>query len=182
MPATITGQSATTATSLNSLSNAIIDVVAAPAVIVADMDQPTGLSKSSTAAKPIDTANYHLPPQSPLYSWLDLTALNKVIVSGQEQSLSTSNGNITSSLIPGSLRDELPSRVSKFAKHPTSPAINSRQAHIAASQTDYLWVYLDAEVDIDVAQHVHAGKHSKQLLEQALDEVWAEEDPILVEP
>ena len=184
MPATTTGQSSTTATSLNSLSNAIINAVAAPALIVADMDQPTGLSQSSTATKPIDTANYHLLPQSPLYSWLDLTAFGKVIESGQEQSLSTSIGNTAGSPILGSLRDELPSRASKFAEHPTSPATNSRQAQFATLQTvlqNSRSTDTAAEVDFDIAQHVPAGKHSKQLSEQAIDEVWAEEEDLLVE-
>ena len=184
MPATITGQSATTATSLNSLSNAIINTVAAPAVIVADMDQPTGLSESSTAARPIGTANYHLLPQSPLYSWLDLMALNKVIVSGQGQSLSASNGNITGSLIPGSLRDELPSRMAKIDNHRTIPAINGRQAQFATMQTvmqNSRWTDTDAEADFDVAQYIRAGKKHVKPLEQAIDTVLAEEDDILVE-
>ena len=81
MPAATSGQSATTAASLNNLSNAIIDVVAAPAVIVPDTDQPAGISESSTPARPIGTANYRLPPQSPLYSQLNSTALYGIVES-----------------------------------------------------------------------------------------------------
>ena len=169
---------------MNNLANAIIDVVAAPAVIVADMNQPAGILESSTPARPIGTANYRLPPQSPLNSWLDLTALNKVIVGGQEQSLSASNGNTAGSLIPGSLRDELPSRTGKIDNHRAISAINGRQAQFAALQTvvqNSRWTDADAEANFDIAQYIRTGKKHIKQLEQAIDEVWAEEDDIPVE-
>lgn len=97
------------------------------------------------------------------------------VESGQEQSLSTRNGNFTSTPLLGPLRDELPSRASKFSKHATIPAINSRQALFAALQSNSRWSYLDTGADFDIAQHARAGKHSKQL-EKAIDEILAEDE------
>ena len=168
--------------SSNSLSNTILDTVAVPTAIVADIALPVGLVES-TPARLIDTAINRLPSQSPIYSWIDPTALPKIIVGGLEQSITTRNGNITSTPILASLRDELPSHVEKSDKHLTTPAISSRQAHIAALQTvvqNSRWTDTDAEVDFDMAQHIRAVKHSKQL-EKAVDDVLAEEDAVLVE-
>jgi hypothetical protein len=108
--------------------------------------------------------------------------LHRIIESGLEQSLAARNGNITSTPILGSPRNELSSRVSKIEKYLTTPVINSRQAHLAALQTvlpNSHWTYTGAKVDFDIAQHIRAGKHSKQL-ENAIDEVMAEEDAIPV--
>ena len=80
----------------------------------------------------------------------------------------------------GSLRGELPSSAGKIEKHRTTPAINTQQAQFAALQTvvqNSRWINTDAEADLDIARHVRAGKHSKQL-EKAIDEVLAEEDAI----
>lgn len=94
-----------------------------------------------------------------------------------QQYLITRNGNTTSSSIRDSLCDELPSLVEKIEKHRNTPAINARQAHIAALQTNSSWSYFDAEADFDIAHHLRAGKHTKQL-EKAVDTVLAEEDAI----
>ena len=134
MPAPASSEVASALASSGSLSNTVLDAVAIPTAIVADIALPVRLVES-TPARLIDTAINRLLPQSPIYSRLDSTALHRIIESGLEQSLTTRNGNITSTPILGSLRDELPSRVGKIEKHPTIPAINSRQAHFAALQT-----------------------------------------------
>jgi hypothetical protein len=183
-PAPASSEVASALTSSDSLSNTVLNAVAisTPISIVADSALPVRLVES-TPVKIVDTAINRLLPQSPIYFRLDSTALHKIIESGLEQSLTTRNGNITSTPILNSLRDELPLSVSKFEKHPTTSAINSRQALFAALQTvvrNSRWTDLDAEADFDIAQHVRAGKHTKQL-EKAVDTVLAEEDAIFVE-
>jgi hypothetical protein len=133
---------------------------------------------ASTPAKIIDTDTKHLPPQFPIYYRLDARALHQIFESRLEKSVATSIANDKITSILSSLRDELPSRVSQFAKFPAIPAINIRQAHFAALQTviqNARWTDTDAEADFDIAQHVRAGKHSKQL-ENAVDEVLGEEE------
>ncbi len=164
--------------SSDSVSNPVLNIVAVLTAIVADIALPVRLVES-TPARRIDTAINRLLPQSPIYFRLDSTALPKIIESGLEQPLTTGNGNITSTPILGSLRDELPSRVEKIEMHRTTPVISSRQAHIEALQTNSRWSYLDAEADSDIAQHVRAGKHSKQF-EKAIDEVLAEEEDAIL--
>jgi autotransporter-associated beta strand protein len=164
----------------DSLSNTVFDAVAAPAEIIADTALPVGLVES-TPVKLIDTAINRLPSQSPIYSRLDSTALNKVIEGGQEQYLATRNGNIASKSILDSLSDELPSNMSKYAKHSGTPALNSRQAHIAALQTvvqNSPWNDAYAEVDFDIAQQVRAGKKHAKQIEKAVDAIVAEEDAV----
>ena len=168
--------------SSGSLSNTILDAVAVPTPIVADITLPVHLVES-TPARLIDTAINRLPSQSPIYSWPDSTALPKIIENRLENSLAgkqTSNANTT---VFASLHDELPSRVSKFAKHPITLAINSRLAHLATLRTIVQNPHFsdaEAKVDLYLTRHSRAGKHSKQL-EKAIDEVLAEEDAILVE-
>jgi hypothetical protein len=174
-PVPVSSEVATAPASSDSLSNTVLDTIAMPTGIITDIALPVRLVES-TQARLIDTAINRLPSQSPIYSWLDSTALNKIIEGGLQQSLTTRNGNITSKSILDSLSDELPSHVSKFTKHLTTPVINSRQAHIAALQTNSRWSYLDAETDFDIAQHVRAGKKHANQLEKAVDTVLAEED------
>jgi hypothetical protein len=178
-PAPASSEVASALASSGSLSNTVLDAIAMPTAIVADIALPVRLVESSPVGL-IDTPINRLPIQSPIYSRLDSTALHKIIESGLEQSLTTRNGNITSTPILGSLRDELPSHLGKIEKHHTTLAINSRQALLAALQTSSRWLYLDAEADLDIAQHVRAGKHFKQF-EKAIDKVLAEEDAIFVE-
>ena len=152
-------------------------MVEKPITIVADTALPLRLVES-TEQRLIDTATIQVLPKEVIYSRIDSSALHRIIDSGLEQSLAIINRNITSTPIRGSLRDELPSRVEKIDRHRTIPAINSRQAHLAALQTvvQYSpWIDADAEADFDIARHVRAGKHSKQL-EKAVDEVLAEEE------
>jgi hypothetical protein len=134
----------------------------------------------STEESRIDTDIKQVTPQAPIYSRIDSNVLHWSIERGLEQSLTTRNGNITSTPILGSLHDELPSHVGKIAKHPRIPAVNSRQAHFTALQAvvqNFRRTDTDAEEDFDIARHVRAGKHSKQF-EKAIDEVLAEEDAI----
>ena len=173
-PVLAPSEAATMAASSDSLSNTVLDAITVPTLIVTDTALPVRLVES-TPARRIDTAINRLSSQSPIYSWLDSTALNKIIEGAMQQSLTTRNGNITSKSIHDSFSDELSLRVGQIAKHPTSPAINSRQAHIAALQTSFRRSYLDNEADFDIAQHARAGKHAGQL-EKAIDEVLAEED------
>ena len=162
--------------SSGSLSNTVLDAVPVPTPIVANIALPVCLVESTEETR-IDTTTKHVPPQTLIYSKIDSTALHKIIDSWLEQSLTTRNGNVTSTPILGSLRDELPSRVEKIEKHRTTPAINSRQAQFAALHINFQWTVADSEADIDIAQHVRAEKHSKQL-EKAIDEVLAVEDAI----
>jgi hypothetical protein len=177
-PAPAYSEAASTPASPDSLSNTVLDAVAAPAGIIADTALPVALVES-TPARITDMDFNRLPPQSPLYLRPDSTALHKIIESGLEQPLTTRYENITSAPIFGSLRDELPSRAEKIDKHPITPAINSRQAHIAALQTivkNSLPTDAGAELDFDVVQHVRAGKKHVKQLEKAVDTVLAEED------
>jgi len=175
VPASI--EAASAFASSDSSSNTVLDVVTQPTAIIADIALPVGLVES-TSARLIDTAINRLPSQSPIYSWLDSTALNKIIEGDLQQSLTTRIGNTTSTAITDSLSDELPSHVSKFTRHSTTPAINIRQAHIAALETivqNSRWSYLDTEADFDIGRHIRAGKHSNQF-EKAIDKVLAEEE------
>jgi hypothetical protein len=178
-PAPVSSETESAMVSSDSLSDTVLDAVAVPTPIVADIVLPVRLVDSSPL-RMIDTAINRLLPQSPIYSWIDSTALHKIIEGELQQSLTTRNGNITSTPILDSLSDELPSHVSKFAKHPGTPYINIRQAHIAALQINSHWTDTEAEADLNIARHVRAGKHSKQF-EKALDEVFAEEDVISIE-
>jgi hypothetical protein len=163
--------------------NTVLDVAVTPTAIVANTALPVRLVESASVRQ-IDTAINRLPSQSPIYSRLDPIVWHKIIEDELEQSLTTNNRNVTSNSILDSLGDELPSHVSKFAKHPGTTSINSRQAHIVALQTVVQkshWTDTEAEADFDIAQQVHTRKHSKQL-ENAIDEVLAEEeDAFLVE-
>ncbi len=161
LAATTTASSEVTSSlaSSDSLSNTVLDAVATPTAIIADTALPVRLVES-TPARRIDTAINPVINQLSIYSRLDSTALHRIIESRLENSLTTRNENITSTPIFGSLRDELPSRVEKIDKHRPTPAINSRQAHFAALQTNSRWSYLDAEVDFDIAQHVRAKKNT----------------------
>ena len=176
-PVPATSEVASALASSDSLSNTVLDKDAAPTEIIAEIAIPVRLMES-TPARPIDTAINRHTLQSPLFSWLDLTALPKIIESGPEQSLITKNENITSKSILGSLSDVLPSHVSDLAKHRTTPAINSQQAQITALETivqNSRWSYLDADAALDIGRHIRAGKHSNQF-EKAIDEVLAEEE------
>jgi hypothetical protein len=177
-PAPVSSEAASALASSDSLSKTVLDAVAISTPIVADIALPVRLADSSPV-RLIDTPINRLPLQSPIYSRFDLTALDKIVESGLEQSITTRNGNITSPPLLGSSRDELPSRVSKFAKHPTTPIIKSRQALFAALQTveqNSRWTDTDAEVDFDIAQHIRAGKKHAKQLEKAADAVLAEEE------
>ena len=134
----------------------------------------------STPARLIDTAINRLPSQSPIYAWINSTALPKIGENWLENPLAGKGTSNANTAVFTSLHDELPSRVSKLAKHPIIPAINSRKAHLAVLQKNPRWTATDSEADFDMAQHVRSGKHTKQL-EKAVDEVLAEEDAILVE-
>ncbi len=173
-PLPVSSEAATAQALSDSLSNTVLDTVTEPTGIIADTALPVCLVES-TEERRIDTDFNRLLPQSPIYLRIDSTALHKLIDSGLEQSLTTRNENITSAPIFGSLRNELPSAVGKIDKHFTIPVINSRHAHIAVLQSNSRWAYLDSVADIDIAQHVGAGKHSKQF-EKAIDEVLAEEE------
>jgi hypothetical protein len=163
--------------SSGSLSNTVLDAVAMPNAIIAETVLPVRLVGSAEERR-IDTAFNRPMPQSPMYFRLDSTVLHKDIESGLEQSLAASNENIASAPLLGSLRYELPSSAETIGKHSTTQAINSRQAHIAALQTNSRWSNLDAETDFDIAQHVRAGKKRDKQLDKVVDEVLAEEDAI----
>jgi autotransporter-associated beta strand protein len=173
-PVPVSIEVASVLASSNSSSKTVLDVAAAPTAIVADIATQVSLT-DSTSTILIGTAINRHRLQSPVYSWIDSTALNKIIEGGLQQSLTTSDGNITSKSILDSLSDELLSHVSKFAKHSTIPTINIRSAHLAALQTYSRWSYLDTEADFDIGRHVRAGKHSNQF-EKAIDKVLAEEE------
>jgi hypothetical protein len=77
------------------------------------------------------------------------------------------------------LSEELPSYVKKLEKRLSTPAIDTRQAHLIAIQSSYRWTDTNAEADSDIAQHTRAEKHTKQL-EKAIDTVLAEEEEALL--
>ena len=174
MPATTTGQSATTATSLNSLSNAIIDVVAAPAVIVADMDQPAFSLESSTPARPIGTANYRLPPQTPLYSQLNSTAFYGIVESRLQNPLVANPITEARTTVFSASHDDTPLPAA-LNKRRYAPAAMARLAHFAAFQA--IVENADADVDIDVTPHAPGGKHPGQL-EKAVEAALAEDEDV----
>ncbi len=161
----------------DSLSNTVFDAVATPAKIIPDTALPACLVECAPA-RLIDTAINRLPSQSPIYAWIGLTALPKIGENWLENPLAgkqTSSANIA---VFASLHDEslLPAGI--IEKRAYAPATNGWQVDFAAWQT--IGETTGDEADFDITRHARAGKHSKQF-ENAIDEVLAEEDAILVE-
>jgi hypothetical protein len=166
--------------SADSISYAIAETIAMPE-INADKALLEQVISDSSTLRQNDSAIKYTPQKEPIYSRHDFTLPQQIIESRLENSLSTGFGNTTGTPILESLGDKLPSRVNKIEKHVTTSAISSRQAHLAVLQTNIhnsRWVDTDAEADFDIAQHVRAGKHAKQL-EKAVDEVFAEEEDVI---
>ena len=162
-----------------SLSNTVLETVATPKPIVADIALPVRLPEH-TQTSLIDTTINRLLPQSPISSRIDLTALPWIIENWLKNPLAEKQINNSKTLMLTSLQEESLSHSGIIEKRVYTQAIYGRQAHFAALQTNSRWSYFDTEEDFDIAQHFHAGKHSKQF-EKAIDEVLAEEEDIMVE-
>ncbi len=177
--ASVSSEAALAPASPDSLSNTVVlNAIATPAPIVADMALP-GRLVQSTPTKIADTTINRTLLQSPIYSRLDAAALHGIIEIRLESTPAEKVINSGKTPIFAALPEALPSRTGVVEKRAYTPAINGRQAPLAALQTNSRWADSDAGVDFDIAQHVRAGKHSKQL-EKAVDEVLAEEDAIPV--
>ena len=176
LPVIASSEAATTATSSGSLSNTVLDAVATPTANVAEIALPVRLTEP-TQARLIDTAFNRLPPQSTISSRIDLTVLPWIIENWLENPLAekqiiNSKTSMLTSMQNVSLSDSV-----IIEKRVYTQAIYGRQAHIAALEANTRWSYLDAGADFDIAQHIRAGIHSKQL-EKAVDKVLAEEEAI----
>ena len=170
------------ATSSGSILNTVIDVVAAPKDIIADIALPVRLVES-TPAKLIDTAINRLLPQSPISSRIDLTALPRIFENWMENPLAEKQINNSKTSILTSLHEELPSHSGIIDKRVHTQAIFERQAHFAASKTivrNLHWSETDAEADIDIIRHARAGKHARQF-EKMIDTVLAEDEDAILE-
>jgi hypothetical protein len=162
-----------------SLSKTILDAVATPTAIVADLALPVRLADSSPVGL-IDTPVNRLPLQSPIYSWLDSTALQRTIYATLESvAVNKQTDNIKTSLFAAS-HEEFPSRTDIIEKRAYTPALNNHQAHLAALESieqNPHWYDIEAEADFDISRHARAGKHASQL-EKMIDTVLAEEEDI----
>ena len=141
---------------------------------------PVQLVKS-TGAKLIGASRKQIISRSLHYQDIDIRALQLIIESRLDRSLAVKSLNDANIPAVGSSHGELSSHVKKIEKQPIISAIKNRQEHLAALQTySRRFNANNAVVELDIAQHVRAGKHSKPL-EKAVDKILAEEDPILVE-
>ena len=159
------------------MSNTVLDAVAVPTPIVADIALPVDLVESAPA-RLIDTVINRPLPQSPIYSWIGSTALPKVIESGLENPLAGKQTISANTAVFASLHDELLLPAGMIKKRGYTPATKGGQVDFTAWQT--IGETTGDEVDFDITRHARAGRHFKQL-EKAIDEVLAEEDAILVE-
>jgi hypothetical protein len=131
----------------------------------------------STPARLIDTAINRLPAQSPIYSWIDSTALPKGIDNWFENPLAGKQTSNAKATVFASLHDELPLRAGIIEKRAYAPATNGRRVDLAALQT--IGETTGAEADFDIARHARAGKHAGQL-EKAVDSVIAEDEDLFL--
>ncbi len=179
-PAAVSSQAAPAPASPDDLSNSALAAVATPLEITADAASPLILAKSTPAIR-IDADSHRPLPQSPIYLPPDSKLSHNFFQSGLEQSLAPGTGNLAGTMLPDSSPAALPLPASKSQKHSAISDLNSRQALLAALQTvtqNSPWTSAGPEKDLDIAEYLHAGKHSKQS-EKAVDEVLAEVDAIL---
>ncbi len=179
-PDSTSGEAATTAAPVRSVSDAFIDAVAAPAVIVTNIGRPARLSESSAQARSINPAiNNRLPLPAPIYSQIGSTstALYSIIENRLQSPLAENPVTEARTMVFTSLHDESSLPAALIEKRAYAPVTNSRQVYRAALQT--IAGKTGDEADFDITPHVHATKHFKQF-EKAVDTVLAEEDKNLL--
>jgi hypothetical protein len=177
--APVSSEVASALASSDSLSKTAFDAIATPTSFVADIILPVRLADSSPVGL-IDTPINRLPLQSPIYSWLDSTALQRTIYATLESvAVNKQTDNIKTSLFAAS-HEEFPSRAGIIEKHAYTLALNNHQAHLAALESieqNPHWYDIEAEAGFDISRHARAGKHASQL-EKMVDTVLAEEEDI----
>ena len=168
----------------SSLSNTVLDAIATPTAIVADIALPVRLPEHVQTSL-IDTTFNRLPPQSPIFSQIDSTALPWIIEDWLKIPLAEKQINISKTSMLTSLQEESLTHSGIIEKRVYTQAIFERQAHFTDSETIVRNIHLcetDAEVDIDITRHARAGKHARQF-ERMIDTVLADnEDAILERP
>jgi hypothetical protein len=179
--APVSSEVASALASSDSLSKTAFDTIATPTSFVADIILPVRLADSSPVGL-IDTPINRLPLQSPIYSWLDSTALQRTIYAYatlESVAVNKQTDNIKTSLFAAA-HEEFPSRTDIIEKRAYTPALNNHQAHLAALESivqNPHWYDIEAEADFDISRHARAGKHASQL-EKMIDTVLAEEEDI----